>query len=594
MRLYDKVIKEVRSLPEGPQIGAFFDFDGTVIYGYSAITYLREQLKRGDVKAQQLPELVGTMAKFGMGNMGFSAMMTETSGYLRGKEEREYLEFGENLYKKHIAQLVYPESRALIEAHLKKGHTVALISAATPYQVAPAARELGIKHVKCTHLEIVDGKFTGEVVRPTCYGMGKVHAAEQLIAEYGLQAETSFFYTDSDEDIQLLEYVGNPRPLNPNSRLRRIALGRGWPVQDFSSRGSTGIRDYVRTLAAQSTMITSALAALPMYALTGSVQKARNFSVSLFADTATAIAGIELSVTGEEHVWNNRPCVFVFNHQSQADTIIVPALLRRDIAGVGKKEIANIPILGKIMQLGGTVLIDRENTSSAVEAMQPLVDVMRKKGLSVCLAPEGTRSTSTNLGRFKKGAFHLAMQAGVPIVPIVIHNAIDVAHRGDYVMRPATVKVTVLPAVATSDWTPATISQHVDEVRDLFLLELDQMQHQRPGLEIKSEPSAKVKKKPVRKVKTIGKTNTQTISRAKAKSGELAKTVKQAVSKKATDSKLAKSRRRKSKSTPMKVSAKAANIEIPTKNAKVKMPVKKKTKTKASLDTKPPSKRKGR
>ena len=73
------------------------------------------------------------------------------------------------------------------------------------------------------------------------------------------------------------------------------------------------------------------------------------------------------------------------------------------------------------MQFGGTVLIDRENTASAKEAMKPLVDVMLKEGRSVCIAPEGTRSTSTNLGRFKKGAFHLAMQAGVPIVPIVIH-----------------------------------------------------------------------------------------------------------------------------------------------------------------------------
>ena len=480
MQLYDKVIKEVMLSEEGPQVGAFFDFDGTIIYGYSATTYLREQLKRGDVKPGQLPELVRTMTKFSMGSMGFSAMMTETSGYLKGIEEKDYIKFGEQLYKKHIAKLVYPESRALIEAHLKKGHTVALISAATPYQVVPAAAELGIEHVKCTHLEVKDGKFTGEVISPTCYGMGKVHAAQQICEQQGAELEKSFFYSDSDEDIQLLEHVGNPRPLNPNSRLRRTALGRGWPVQDFNSRGSSSVRDYVRTFATQGSMVSSFLAGIPMYALTGSVQKARNFSISLFADTASAIVGIELSVTGEEHIWNQRPCVFVFNHQSQADTIILPALLRRDIAGVGKKEIANVPILGKLMQIGGTVLIDRENTASAVEAMSPLIEVIKKKGCSVCLAPEGTRSTSTNLGRFKKGAFHLAMQAGVPIVPIVIHNAIDVAPRGQFVMRPATVKVTVLPGVDTSLWTPETINEHVDEVRDKFLEELGQMELQRP------------------------------------------------------------------------------------------------------------------
>ena len=211
--------------------------------------------------------------------------------------------------------------------------------------------------------------------------------------------------SDSDEDIQLLEHVGKPRPLNPNKELRRIANGRGWPVQDFNSRGSAGLVDYVRTFATQASMLTSCLAGIPIYALTGSMNKTRNFSTSLFADTACALAGIELDVTGEENVWAKRPCVFVFNHQSQADVIILPALLRRDIAGVGKKEIGDVPILGTLMKIGGTVLIDRENTRSARESMKPLVDVMLKEGRSVCIAPEGTRSTSTNLGRFKKRRF---------------------------------------------------------------------------------------------------------------------------------------------------------------------------------------------
>lgn len=517
MQDFSKVVKEVEQSTEGSQIGAFFDFDGTIIYGYSATTYLKEQLKRGDVKIQQLPELISIMSKFSLGSIGFSAMMTETSEFLKDIDEKEYIEFGENLYKEHIAKLIYPESRALIEAHLDKGHTVALVSAATPYQVMPAARELGIKHVKCTHLEIADGKFTGEVTKPTCFGMGKVDAAEQLIKKYKMDPQECFFYSDSDDDIELLEYVGKPRPLNPNSRLRRIANGRGWPVQDFSSRGNIGIKDYVRTFATQGSMLTSALAGLPIYALTGSMQKARNFSISLFADTACAIAGIELDVTGEEHIWSNRPCVFVFNHQSQADTIIVPALLRRDMAGVGKKEIGDVPIIGKLMQYGGTVLIDRENTASALEVMKPLIDVMHKEGRSVCLAPEGTRSTSTNLGRFKKGAFHLAIQAQVAIVPIVIHNAIDVAPRGQFVIRPATVKVTILPAVDTSAWQEETVAEHVEEVRDMFLVELDQMQLQRPTIELNDKKSAtSVKKKTVLKARRAKKKPVKKVSARQA------------------------------------------------------------------------------
>jgi len=517
MQLYPRVVKEVEQSPEGPQIGAFFDFDGTIIYGYSATKFLREQIKRGDVKYSQLPELMATMAKFSLGSMDFSAMMTETSSYLEGIKEEDYVAFGEQLYKKHIAKLIYPETRALIETHLKKGHTVALVSAATPYQVVPAARDLGITHVMCTHLQVQDGKFTGQVVRPTCYGLGKVAAADKIAEAEGVDIGQSFFYSDSDEDIQLLEHVGNPRPLNPNNRLRAIARGRGWPVQEFSSRGNSGLKDYVRTFAMQGTMVGSALAGLPIYAMTGSLQKARNFSTSLFADLAGAISGMELDIEGEEHVWSDRPCVFVFNHQSQADMLVLASLLRRDMAGVGKKEIADVPILGKVIEYGGTVLIDRENTASAVEAMQPLVDTMRNEGRCVCIAPEGTRSTSTNLGRFKKGAFHLAMQAKVPMVPIVIHNAIDVSPRGQFVMRPATVKVTVLPPIDTSEWRPESVDDHVEYVRDMFLEELDQMVLQQPTLPAKS-PSVSSKKllqeKQAARKKVVRKRKTTTLKKS--------------------------------------------------------------------------------
>ena len=150
------------------------------------------------------------------------------------------------------------------------------------------------------------------------------------------------------------------------------------------------------------------------------------------------------------------------------------------LAGVGKQEIKNMPLIGQIMEFSGVVMIDRKNSSSAIEAMQPLVDVIQNEGKSVCIAPEGTRTVSPNLMRFKKGAFHLAMQAGVPIVPVVIHNALDVAPKGEFIFRPATVKVDVLPPVDTSDWQVETIEDHVESVRDSFLEVLGLMEFQKP------------------------------------------------------------------------------------------------------------------
>ncbi len=106
--------------------------------------------------------------------------------------------------------------------------------------------------------------------------------------------------------------------------------------------------------------------------------------------------------------------------------------------------------------------------------MEPLVDIMTVEGKSVLIAPEGTRTVSPKLGSFKKGAFHLAMQAGVPIVPIVIHNALDVAPKGEFVYRKATVEVDVLPPIDTRDWKKEDIGRHVAEVRNLFLEVLGQ------------------------------------------------------------------------------------------------------------------------
>mgnify|MGYP001814719280 CR=1 FL=1 len=181
-------------------------------------------------------------------------------------------------------------------------------------------------------------------------------------------------------------------------------------------------------------------------------------------------------------------------------------LLRKDIAGVGKKEIKQMPLIGKTLELAGTIFIDRENSHSAIEAMKPLVDAMRHQGKSVAIAPEGTRSITPKLAAFKKGPFHLAMQAGVPIVPVVIHNAGDVAPKGDFVFRQATVEVDVLPPVDTSGWSRETVEEHVAEVRDLFLRVLGQDEEAVAAPAVLPKPGAVKKvarnKKPVRKKAT--------------------------------------------------------------------------------------------
>ena len=481
-------LEEVLASEPGSHIAALFDFDGTIIAGYSATAMLREKLQRREMSVEEIAETANVIAQHSLGAIGFSGLMSGAAKFMKGVEEESFVQFGEELYKKHIARKIYPETRAIIEAHQAKGHRVAIISSATIYQIEPTARDLGISDIKCSAYEIEDGVFTGDIIRPLCFGEGKVIAAEELAAEYGLDLDQSYFYSDSDDDIELLERVGKPRPLNPNMKLKAIADERNWPVQRFASRGTPSWVDYTRTIYA---------AGLPIWALTRSQREAVNFSMGLFGDFATAITGVELEVEDERHLWSSRPCIFIFNHQSKADVMILAKLIRRDMGGVGKKEIKDIPILGKLMEWGGTVFVDRADGKSAIKAMEPLVEAIQKEGKSICIAPEGTRSLTPKLEPFKKGAFHLAMQAGVPIVPIVIHNATDVAPKNEFVMRPATVRVTVLPPVDTSEWQVKTLNTHVRDVRNMFLRTLGQPEETvAESVAKEAAPTAKPEKAP--------------------------------------------------------------------------------------------------
>ena len=228
-----------------------------------------------------------------------------------------------------------------------------------------------------------------------------------LSQQFNVDLDKSYFYSDSHDDIQLLERVGNPRPLNPGNRLLAIAEQRGWPVRKFGSRGQPEIATLLRSAMMPVSLIGSFLAGFPIWALTGSKRDALNFSVSLFADTASALIGLNLKTVGEQHLYSHRPAVFIFNHQSNVDLVIVSRLLRRDIIGVGKREIRDIPIVGRVMESAGVVLIDRHNSESAIKVMTQLADTMRIEGKSVCVSPEGTRAVTPKLASSRRVPFTL-------------------------------------------------------------------------------------------------------------------------------------------------------------------------------------------
>ena len=206
--------------------------------------------------------------------------------------------------------------------------------------------------------------------------------------------------------------------------------------------------------------------------LNGSRRQGVNLMITGFAELGIAASGIDLVIEGEEHLWSRRPAVFIFNHQSGVDMLLVMKLLRRDIVGVAKKELQSHPIFGPLSSFGGVVFVDRANREKAIEALGPAVDAL-ERGLSIAIAPEGTRSPTPRLGPFKKGAFHIAMQAKAPIVPIVFRNALDALPKGAIVVRPATVEALVLPPIETADWSRQYLDDHIAAIRDRYLAVLE-------------------------------------------------------------------------------------------------------------------------
>jgi len=467
MGVHARLTREIDDGPSGPQIGALFDVDRTLIAGFSATEFLRDGLRSGLFGLRDFADALVTATRFQLGQIGFSAFVAGTAGMLRGASEADFAQVGERLFAEKLAAGIYPESRALVDAHRRRGHTLAVVSAATPYQIEPLARDLGITHVLCTRLRVRRGRFTGELQRPTCYGKGKARAARRLAREAGVDLSQSYFYTDSDEDLPLLDIVGRPRPTNPNAALARIAARRGWPTRRFTSRGTPGAMEILRTSLAIGSLLPSFALGLPAALLDGGWRRAVNIATTTWGELGTALAGVELQVTGEQHLWSHRPSVFIFNHQSGIDVLLLCKLLRRDMVGVAKQEMRTNPIFGPAFALAGTVFIDRFDREKAIAALEPAVDALRQ-GLSLAIAPEGTRSPTPRLGRFKKGAFHLAMAAKVPIVPIVFRNALDALPKHGVVVRPATVEVVVHPPIPTTSWTVDDLDREIEAVHRTY------------------------------------------------------------------------------------------------------------------------------
>jgi 1-acyl-sn-glycerol-3-phosphate acyltransferase len=163
-------------------------------------------------------------------------------------------------------------------------------------------------------------------------------------------------------------------------------------------------------------------------------------------------AGIKIEMTGLENIPPGRSCIFMSNHVSNLDPPVVLPLLPGRSSVLLKKELMNIPILGKAMRLAKFVPVERGNRRDAAQAsVEAAADALRS-GLHILVYPEGTRSKDGRLSTFKKGPFFLAQETQAPIVPIALSGTQTMMHKGSNAIVPGLARIQMLPAVEPSKY----------------------------------------------------------------------------------------------------------------------------------------------
>lgn len=184
---------------------------------------------------------------------------------------------------------------------------------------------------------------------------------------------------------------------------------------------------------------------------------------TFYAVAGTAL-GISVEVEGEEYL-DTKPALLMNNHQTMLDILFVGRLIPTRTSIISKKSLQFSP-LGPFMLMAGAIFIDRGDNARAIQSLKAAGETMKSSKLSLWVFPEGTRHSSEepDMLPLKKGGFHLAIQSGLPIVPIVTENYWRIYHKG--IFESAVVKVKILPPILTAGLKPEDAGSLALQVRD--------------------------------------------------------------------------------------------------------------------------------
>lgn len=212
---------------------AFFDMDHTVLRRDTGMSWMRFLRRRGELTATGMARAVWWSLLYKAAVLDMEALATKLCAELEGEDEAEMVAKCAVWYEADVAPMVTAAARHAVAEHRARGDIVVLATGATQYAALAVASGLGIEHTLCSRLEVEGGRFTGRLAA-MCFGHHKVTLAETFAAQHGIDLARSTFYSDSFNDLPMLERVGGAVAVNPDVRLWRHARRRGWRIEQWA------------------------------------------------------------------------------------------------------------------------------------------------------------------------------------------------------------------------------------------------------------------------------------------------------------------------------------------------------------------------
>jgi len=214
----------------GKRTAAFFDMDHTLLQLDTGVSWMQFLRRRRELSLYRLAETLTWSLQYKLAILDIEALASKLSTRIRGDSELALIRKHRVWFEAIARPAIAPKGIDAIAGHRKRGDMIVLCTGATQFPANDLARALDIEHVLSSRLEVVDGTFTGRVAT-YCFGKHKLARTEEFAEANNVDLDCSSFYSDSYNDLPLMNRVGTAVAINPDARLRRHAARRGWRIE---------------------------------------------------------------------------------------------------------------------------------------------------------------------------------------------------------------------------------------------------------------------------------------------------------------------------------------------------------------------------